>query len=181
MKKFACKLTVAAMLLAVPVPANVAVAQEGPVGTGILLDNLTNVSLPLVGEVGDLIIDQAVITDLKLIEDVAGLIVGVEATGTVSGTLTGLGVDIVDEQFTSTLAVTSAGPGRCQAVAIDLGPLSLDALGLVTLDVPEADVTATTSGAVGTLLCTLGQLVSGVIGGATRGVQGVVNAINGLI
>jgi hypothetical protein len=181
MKVFACKLTTVAMLLALVPADNVAVAQGRPVGTGLVIDNLTGVSLPLVGEVGALIIDQAVITDLNLIEDIAGQIIGLEATGTLSGTLTALGTEIVDEQFTGTLAVTSSGPGRCEVVTIDLGPLTLDALGLVTLDVPEADVAANASGAVGTLLCTLGQLLNGVVGGITEGVRGVVNALNRLI
>lgn len=150
-------------------------------GTGLILESLTNVSLPIVGPVAGILIDQAVITDLMLIEDIAGTIIGLEATGTVTGTLTGTGVRIVDERFTSTFGITSSGPGQCDLVTIDLGPLRLDALGLVTADVPTADVTARGSGAIGSLLCNLGNALSGVIGGVTRGVQGLVNAINRLI
>jgi hypothetical protein len=182
MKMFASRFTVAAMLLTLPAPSlNAAVAQDGPVGTGLVLDNLTSISLPLVGDVGDVIIDQAVITDLKLIEDLAGQIIGLEATGRLTGTLTATGVQIVDERFTSTLGIISAGPGQCELVRLDLGALNLDALGLVTVDVPELDVTGKGSGAVGALLCTLGELLSGVIGGVTQGVQGVINAINRVI
>jgi hypothetical protein len=150
-------------------------------GTGLILEDLTDVSLPIVGPVAGIVIEQAVITDLMLIEDIAGTIIGLEATGTVTGTLTGTGVRIVDERFTSTFAITSSGPGQCDLVTIDLGPLRLDALGLVTADVPTADVTTRGSGAIGSLLCNLGNALSGVIGGVTRGVQGLVNAINRLI
>lgn len=182
MRMYACRFAVVALLLALPVPAvNAAVAQDGPIGTGLVLDNLTSISLPLIGEVGDIVVDQAVIIDLKLIEDLAGQIIGLEATGRLTGTLTATGVEIVDERFTSTLGIISAGPGQCELVRIDLGALNLDALGLVTVDVPEVDVTGKGSGAVGTLLCTLGELLSGAIGGVTRGVQGVVNAINRVI
>jgi hypothetical protein len=168
------------MLLAVSAPA--ALAQGRPIGTGISIDNLTGISLPLVGEAGDVIIDELIITDLKLVEDLLGQIVGLEVVGTITGTLTATGVELVDEQFTSTVAITSAGPGRCGVVGIDLGPLNIDVLGgLATVDVPEAEVITSGSGAVGTLLCTLGSLFSGVIGGVTQGVQGVVNALNRLI
>jgi hypothetical protein len=116
-----------------------------------------------------------------LVEDITGAIVGLEATGTVTGTLTATGVPIVDERFTSTLGITSSGPGQCDLVTIDLGPLTIDALGLVTADVPTAELTGRGSGAVGSLLCNLGNALSGVIGGVTRGVRGLVNAINRLI
>jgi hypothetical protein len=71
--------------------------------------------------------------------------------------------------------------GGCSIANVDLGPLNIAALGPVTIDVPAAEVEGRGSGAVGTLLCTLGTLVNGVVGGATRGVQGVVTAINRLI
>jgi hypothetical protein len=182
MKSFRRTLTIAAMLLALSAPAvNVAAAQGRPRGSGLVIDNLTGISLPLVGDVGDIIIDQAVITELTLVEDVVGQIIGLEVTGTLTGTLSATGVPIVDEQFTSTLAITSSGPGQCEVVVVDLGPITLDQLGLVTVDVPEADVTAKGTGAVGSLLCNLARALAGVIGGATRGVQGIVNALNRII
>ena len=156
--------------------------QAQPVnGTGLILNSLTGVSLPILGQVGEVLIDQAIITDLMLIEDIAGTIIGLEVTGIINGTLTATGVPIVEEEFTSSVGITSSGPGRCELITIDLGPLRLDALNLVTLDVPEAELTGRGSGAVGSLLCNLGQALSGIVGGVTRGVQGLVNAINNVI
>ena len=148
-------------------------------GVGIALNDLTVVSVPLVGELDRLNIDQVVINEIILGEVVGG-VVGLEVIGTVNGTLDVAGTDVVDQQFTSTLSVTPGG-GGCSIVNVDLGPLDIGALGLVTLDVPAAQVEGRGSGAVGTLLCTLSSLANGVVGGATRGVQGVLNAINRLI
>ena len=150
-------------------------------GTGLVLESLTDVSLPIVGSVDRLVIDQVVINDLMLVEDVAGAIIGLEVTGTVNGTVGALGVPVVDQQFTSSIGITSSGPGQCELVTIDLGPLNIDALDLVTADVDPVELTGEGSGAVGSLLCNLGQALSGVIGGVTRGVQGLVNAINRII
>jgi hypothetical protein len=53
----------------------------------------------------------------------------------------------------------------------------------VTVDVPAASLTGRGSGAVGSLLCVLGQLLSGLLGGGvgSPGAEGVVNAINNRI
>jgi hypothetical protein len=150
-------------------------------GTGLVLESLTDVSLPIVGQVDELVIDQVVINDLMLVEDIAGAIIGLEVTGTVNGTIGALGVPVVDQRFTSSVGITSSGPGQCELVTIDLGPLNINALGLVTADVDPVELTGRGSGAVGSLLCNLGQALSGVIGGVTRGVQGLVNAINRVI
>ena len=156
--------------------------QAQPVnGTGLILNSLTGVSLPILGQVGEVLIDQAIITDLMLIEDIAGTIIGLEVSGIINGTLTATGVPIVEEEFTSSVAITSSGPGQCELVTVDLGPLRIDALSLVTADVPEAELTGRGSGAVGSLLCNLGRALSGIVGGVTRGVQGLVNAINNQI
>ena len=150
-------------------------------GTGLVLESLTDVSQPIVGSLDRLVIDQAVINDLMLVEDITGAIIGLEVTGTVNGTVGALGVPVVDQRFTSSLGITSSGPGQCELVTIDLGPLNVNALNLVTADVDPLDVTGRGSGAVGSLLCNLGQALSGVVGGVTRGVQGLVNAINQII
>jgi hypothetical protein len=181
LRMFFGRFTIAAIVLALSAPVNPALAQGRRPGSGLVLDSLTGVSLPLLGELGDIVIDQAVITDLRLVEDLAGQIIGLEVTGTLNGTLSATGVDVVNEQFTSTLAVTSSGPGQCEVVGVQLGPLALDALGLVAIDVPEADLTGRGSGAVGSLLCNLGSLLNGPLGVVTRGVQGLVNALNRLI
>lgn len=146
-------------------------------GSGLVLHNLTDVTVPILGDLGDaLIIDQVVLTNLTLVEDVVGGIVGLEATGTVTGFLDVVGgLVAVDEEFTSTVRITSSGPGQCDLITIDLGGLTIDALGLVTADVPEASLVGKGSGAVGSLLCNLGSLVGGLAGG---GAGGLVNAIN---
>jgi len=154
--------------------------QAPPPGTGLVLNSLTGVTLPLVGSLGDVIIDQVVITNFALVENTVGQIVGLEVTGTLQGVLTATGVEIA-EDFTSTVSVTSSGPGKCDLVTIDLGPLNINALGLVTADVPSASLTGRGSGAVGSLLCNLGNLLGGLLGGTVPGAGGIVNAINNLI
>jgi len=154
--------------------------QAPPPGSGLVLNSLTGVTLPLVGSLGDVIIDQVVITNFALVENTVGQIVGLEVTGTLQGVLTATGVQI-SEDFTSTVSVTSSGPGQCDLITVDLGPLTLDVLGLVTADVPAASLTGRGSGAVGSLLCNLGNLLGGLLGGTIPGVGGIVNAINNLI
>lgn len=181
MKMSVYRFTVAAMLVVLVAPLNKAGAQGRPQGTGLVLDSVTGISLPLVGNAGTIVIDQVVITDLTLVRDLVGQIVGLEAAGTLTGTLSANGMTLVDEQFTSTVSITSSGPGQCEFVGIDLGRLTLSPLGLVTVDAPEAALTGRGSGAVGSLLCNLGNLLSGPTELVTRAVQGLVNAINRVI
>ena len=104
--------------------------QAQPVnGTGLILNSLTGVSIPILGQIGEVLIDQAIITDLMLIEDLAGTIIGLEVNGIINGTLTATGVPIVEEEFTSSVGITSSGPGQCDLVTIDLGPLRIDGFG----------------------------------------------------
>src|SRR5438874_1279997 len=49
-------------------------------GTGLTLTSLTGVSLPLIGQLGDVNIDQAVITNFA-VENTVGQIVGLQAEG----------------------------------------------------------------------------------------------------
>jgi hypothetical protein len=154
--------------------------QAPPPGSGLVLESLTGITLPLVGSLGDIVVDQVVLTNFTLIENTVGQIIGLEVTGTIEGVLTATGVQI-SEDFTSSVMVTSSGPGQCNLVTVDLGPLNIDALGLVTVDVPEASLTGKGSGAVGSLLCNLGNLLGGLLGGAIPGVGGIVNGINNLI
>jgi hypothetical protein len=165
----------------VPEVARLAPQAQRVDGTGLVLESLTDVSLPIVGSVDRLVIDQVVINDLMLVEDLTGAIIGLEVTGTVNGVVGVLGTPVVDQKFTSSFGITSSGPGQCDLVTIDLGPLNIDALDIVTGDVDPVELTGRGSGAVGSLLCNLGQALSGVVGGVTRGVQGLVNAINRLI
>lgn len=147
-------------------------------GTGLELDSITGLSVPLIGSLGDVVIDQAVITNFALVEDAVGAIIGLEAEGVLQLTGGVLGTDVVTEDFTTLVSVTSSGPGKCDLITIDLGEISVDALGLASVDVPAATLTGRGSGAVGSLLCNLGNLLGGLTGG---GVGGLVNAINNQI
>jgi len=151
-------------------------------GTGLVLNSLTGVQLPLIGKVGDVNIDQANITHLVLVQDVVGNIVGLQADGVL--TLTGgvLGTDVISEDFLSEVHLVSSGSGQCDVVTVDLGPMTIDALGAgVSVDVPQADVTPKASGALGPLLCNLGQALQPAVGGVTSAVRGLVNAINSIL
>jgi hypothetical protein len=158
------------------------VTHEGGVasaqGTGLTLNSLTNLTMPLIGSLGDVVIDQAVITNFALVEDAVGAIVGLEATGVLQLTGGVLGTDVITENFTTLVSVTSSGPGQCDLVTIDLGPIAIDALGLATIDVPAASLKGKGSGAVGSLLCNLGSLLGGLTGG---GVGGIINGLNNQI
>ena len=152
-------------------------------GTGLDIDIEPNITLPL-GLGGPITIDQIVITNFALVENTVGQIIGLEVTGNLTGTTVDavgglVGVDAAP--FTATASVTSSGPGQCDLVTIDLSNIDIDALGLVTGTVP-VNLTAKGSGAVGSLLCNLGQALA-AIGGALsgQGAQGLVNAINNQI
>jgi hypothetical protein len=147
-------------------------------GTGLTLDIVPHVTLPL-GLGGSVTIDQAVLTNFSLVENTVGQIIGLQVTGTLSGTsLDALGnlVGVSAQPFIANVAVTSSGPGQCSAVTLDLSSLNINGLGLVTGTVP-ATIDVKSSGAVGSLLCNLGQALSGLGGG----VQGLVNAVNNQI
>ena len=151
-------------------------------GTGLVLNSLTGVTLPLIGKVGDVVIDQVNVTRLVLVEDVVGNIVGVQAEGVLKLTGGVLGTEVVTEDFLTQVDVASSGPGQCDVVSIDLGPIAIDTpLGLASIDVPAAQVTPRASGALGPLLCNLGNLLDGPLDQITSGVRGIVNAINRLI
>ena len=152
-----------------------------PRGSGLSLNSITGLTVPLIGQLGNVVIDQAVITNFALVENAAGQIVGLEATGILQLTGGVLGTNVVTEDFTTVVSVTSSGPGQCDLVTIDLGPIGIDALGVASVDVPAASVVGRGSGAVGSLLCNLGQALGGLVGGITGGVQGLVNALNNLI
>lgn len=136
--------------------------QAQPKGTGLAVDIVPNVTLPL-GLGGSVTINQAVITNFALIENTVGQIVGLQVTGDLSGTaVNALGnlVGVNAQPFTATANVTSSGSGQCTLATISLSNPNLSVLGLVTGTLP-LNVTAKGSGAVGSLLCNLGQALSG--------------------
>jgi hypothetical protein len=151
-------------------------------GTGLVLDNVTGITLPLIGRVGDVVINQTNLTHLVLVEDLVGNVIGLQAEGVL--TLTGgvLGTDVVTQNFLTQVNVVSSGPGRCDVLTVDLGPITVDARGsAVSVDIPQAAVTPRASGALGSLLCNLGSVLQQPVSGATSAVRGLVNAINRLL
>ena len=165
-------------------PGSISLQQAPPKGTGIAVDIVPNVTLPL-GLGGSITIDQAVITNFALVENTVGQIVGLQVTGDLSGTAVnavgGL-VGVNAQPFTANVSVTSSGPGQCNLVTLALSNLNLSVLGLVTGTLP-VNVTGKGSGAVGSLLCNLGQALSGIGSalGGSGGAQGIVNALNNQI
>ena len=143
-------------------------------GSGLELNSVTGVALPLIGSLGDaVVIDQAVLSNIGLVENAVGAIVGLQVDGVLALTGGVLGTDVVTENFNTTVSVTSSGPGQCDIVTIDLGRIHVDAL-VANVDVPAAIVEAKGSGVVGSLLCALGQALSGL----TSAIPGLVNALN---
>ena len=151
-------------------------------GSGLVIDNLTEVEAPLIGRIGSVVVDQAIITELAVVEDLAGNIIGVEVEGVLQLSGGALGTEVVTQDFTTRAQVLSSGRGQCDVVTIDLAPVAVDALGRgVFADVPALSVTPRASGALGPLLCTLGSLLDAPVGQITSGVRGIVNAINRIL
>lgn len=151
-------------------------------GTGLVLNDVTGLSLPLIGQVGTVTINQAVITQLGVVQDVAGNIIGVDANGVLQLTGGVLGTDVLTQNFSTDALILSSGNGQCDVLTVDLAPITLDALGsAVSVDVPQAAVTPRASGAVGPLLCNLGSLLNAPVGQITSAVRGIVNAINRIL
>jgi hypothetical protein len=171
-----------------PVTADQAKVEQGSVrqqaapGSGLVLDSLTGLSVPLIGHVGNVNINQAVITNFDLVENTVGQIVGLEAEGVLKLTGGVLGTDVLTEDFHTLVTVTSSGPGKCDVITIDLSGINLSApLVGASVNVPAATLTGRSSGALGSLLCNLGSALSGITSGATGAVVSLVNQINNLI
>jgi hypothetical protein len=158
--------------------------QKGHVeGTGLLLESVTGLTVPLLGvDLGNVVIRQAVIKEFGFAEDILGNIVGLEATGVLEITGGVLGSNVVTEDFTTGVGVISTGRGQCDIITVNLAPIAVDVLGRAAfVDVPAAEVTGRGNGAVGSLLCNLGQLAQGLVNGVTRGARGLLNALNNLL
>ena len=151
-------------------------------GTGLVLDDVTGVELPLIGEVGNVTIDQAVITQFGVVQDLAGNITGVDVQGTLQLSGAALGTDVVTQNFSTDALVLSSGTGQCDVVTIDLAPITIDALqGAASVNIPQASLTPRASGALGPLLCNLGSALNPPVGQITGAVRGLVNAINQIL
>src|SRR5438105_11623187 len=121
-------------------------------GSGLVLNSVTGLNLPLIGPLGDVTIDQAVITNFALVENTVGQIVGLQVDGVLQLTGGVLRSNVITENFATTASVTSSGPGQCNLVTIDLGQISVNAL-VASVDVPAATLTAKGSGDAGSSLC----------------------------
>src|SRR6266550_4872135 len=151
-------------------------------GTGLVLNSVTGLSLPLIGKIGTVTINQAVITQLGVVQDLAGNIIGVDAQGVLQLTGGVLGTDVLTQNFTTDALILSSGQGQCDVLSVNLAPITLDALGsAVSVDVQQASVTPKASGALGPLLCNLGSLLNAPFGQVTSAVRGLVNAINQIL
>ena len=159
-------------------------SMQGLGGTGIQVNIVPTVTLPL-GLGGSININQAVITHFALVENTVGQIVGLDVTGTLSGTavnLLGGVVGVNANPFTAEASITSSGTGQCNLVTLDLSSLNLNVLGLASGTLP-LNITAKGSGAVGSLLCNLGNALSGLASGGTASsnAQSIVNSLNSRI
>src|SRR6266566_4804548 len=166
-----------------PGTTSVSALQSGPAfaksvsGTGLVLDNVTGLSLPLIGHIGSVTINQAIITQLGVVQDLAGNIIGVDANGVLQLTGGVLGTNVITQNFSTDALILSSGKGQCDVLSVNL-----DALGsAVSVDVPQASVTPRASGALGPLLCNLGSLLNAPVGQITSAVRGIVNAINQIL
>jgi hypothetical protein len=109
-------------------------SMQGIGGTGIKVDIVPKLTLPL-GLGGTITINQAVITNFALVENTVGQIVGLDVTGTLSGTAVNVlgGIIAVNvDPFTAEASITSSGSGGCNLVTLDLSSLNVNALGLVS-------------------------------------------------
>ena len=155
------------------VPADGPALQKFDRGTGLALSNVTSTPIPLLGDVvfnGDVLITQLALNAVG----------GLEATGTITGTITTLGIPIINQDFTTDVGISKTGSGgQCGLLTLDLAPINVDAAGkIVSVDLTAANVDAKATGPVGSLLCVLTSLLNKGLGGA---VNGVLNALNGLL
>jgi hypothetical protein len=172
--------TLAEQAVAEAQAALVSAQQQQRRGSGLQLESVTGIRLPLIGRLGDVVVDEAVITNFDIVEGVAGTIIGLQAEGVLELSGGALGTDLVTEEFRTDVTITRSGPGRCRVIGVDLGPIDVDALGeAVSVDVPEASVTTRSAGLAGLLLCLAGRLlettITDPIANALRFVVDVIN------
>ena len=78
--------------------------QAAPPGSGLVLNSLTGVTVPLINQGGTVNINQAVIANFALVENTVGQIVGLEATGVLQLTGGVLGTNVLTQTVHSSLA-----------------------------------------------------------------------------
>jgi hypothetical protein len=146
-------------------------AQQAPTsGTGLVIDNVTGTTLPLIGN--GVFHGELVITRLAL-NAVGGLVV----TGTIIGRIGAVG-QTINQSFTTNLLLSSTGGTTCSAVTINLAPINVSVAGqLVAIDVTKGGVTVGAQGPVGNLLCALTSALNSGVGSVVSAVLNIVNAI----
>jgi hypothetical protein len=158
-------------LSAGPTPTSARAAP--PQGTGLVLHNVTSTPIPLLGNA--VLNGEVVITQLAV-----NAVGGLTASGTVIGTITGVG-QTINQDFTTDVAISGSGNGNsCSVLTVDLSPINVDVAGqIVSVDLTQADATVGAQGPLGSLLCTLTSLVNRGVGGAVSALLSVINAILG--
>jgi hypothetical protein len=139
-------------------------------GTGLVIDNVTGTTLPLIGN--GVFHGELVITSLAL-NAVGGLVVN----GTIIGKIGAVG-QTINQSFTTDLLLSSTGGTTCSAVTINLAPINVNIAGqLVAIDVTKGGVTVGAQGPVGNLLCALTSALNSGVGSVVSAVLNIVNAI----
>jgi hypothetical protein len=150
-------------------------------GTGLVVESLTGLEL-LGTDLGDIVVNQAVVKRFGVVEDVLGNIIGLEAVGDVQLTGGLLGTNVVTKEFSASVGVVNSGRGQCDVVTVDPAPVTVDAgFGAVSIDVPVGETRVRGSGAVGNLVCAAGRLLTPVTSGASRAIRSLVDAVNRLL
>jgi hypothetical protein len=158
-------------LSAGPTPASARAAP--PQGTGLVLHNVTSTPIPLLDNA--VLNGEVVITQLAL-----NAVGGLTASGTLTGTITGVSQTITQD-FTTDVAISGSGNGNsCSVLTVDLSPINVDAGGqIVSVDLTQVNATVGAQGPLGSLLCTLTNLVNRGVGGAVSALLSVINSILG--
>jgi hypothetical protein len=145
--------------------------QSPPRGTGLVIDNVTGTTIPLIGN--GVFRGELVITQLAL-NPVGGLVVN----GTLIGRIGAIG-QTINQSFTTDLLLLSTGSGNtCSAVTINLAPINVNVAGqLVAIDITKGGVTVGAQGPLGSLLCALTSALNSGVGSVVSAVLAIVNAI----
>jgi hypothetical protein len=159
--------------VATPVPGGAAFQRAAPAGTGIVLNNVTSTPIPLLGNV--VFNGTAVITQLAL-----NAVGGLQASGTLTGTIGALGQTIT-QNFTTDVVISGSGNGNsCSVITVDLAPINVNVLGqIVAIDLTAANANVGAQGPLGSLLCSLTSALNSAVGGAVSALLRVINGILG--
>jgi hypothetical protein len=163
LKRLTIALTLAVFAAAIGTPLQAAPAAPA-----------TSTQVPIVGTAGDQTFS-GVFTLQRFATDAAGHLV---AVGTIAGTLTNATGQITATGL-STVALPAAATGSCPILHLDLGPITLNLLGLdVSLSRVVLDITAVPGAGnlLGNLLCSVAGLLDN-----PNGLAHLLNQILGIL